>query len=189
MTQQPAGPTATDDLEEVLAATVAVVEGIGAQDWGRPTPCRDFDVAALVDHVLTWSSTYADRVSASPSQVPEAGPAATADRSAARAGAALASCAERIVGGYRADTDGSRDLPVGLLLLDYVGHAWDLAVATGQSLRVPDSAVERALGTGRAMLTAENRGDLFGPPSPVDDDATGLERLVAFLGRDPAWTA
>ena len=48
MTQQPAEPTATDDLEAVLATTASVVDAVGADDWTRPTPCRDFDVAALV---------------------------------------------------------------------------------------------------------------------------------------------
>ena len=40
------------------------------------------------------------------------------------------------------------------------------------------------------MLRPEFRGPDkdFGPEVPAPADATALQRLVAFLGRDPRWT-
>ena len=179
---------ATDDLDEVLASTCVVLEGIGADDWARPTPCRDFDVSDLVDHVMTWSTTYAERVGRS-TPTDHVDGHRSDDGTGHPAALRLRELAPIIVTGYRSDSEGSRALPLGIVLLDYLGHTWDLAVATGQELRVPDSAVDRALEAGRTMLTPENRGDSFAPEVPVADDATALERLVAFLGRDPGWTS
>ena len=179
---------ATDDLDDVLSATSSVLEGIGADDWARPTPCRDFDVSDLVDHVMTWSTTYADRVGLSAPSEHSDGHRSD-DGTGHPAAQRLRELAAVMVTGYRSDSDGSRGLPLGIVLLDYLGHTWDLAVATGQELRVPDSAVDRALEAGRTMLTPESRGDSFAPEVPVADDATALERLVAFLGRDPGWTS
>ena len=187
MTQQPAEPTATDDLEAVLATTVSVLDGVGADDWTRPTPCDGFDVAALVEHVVRWSLTYAGRVGLSTPSQPLAAHRSD-DGTGHPAAQLLRDVAPVIVTGYRSDSEGSRSLPLGIVLLDYIGHTWDLAVATGQELRLPDSAVDRALAAGRSILTPEARGDSFGPEVVVAPDATGLERLVAFLGRDPGWT-
>jgi uncharacterized protein (TIGR03086 family) len=187
MTEKPAVPTAADDLEAVLATTASVLDGVGADDWTRPTPCEDFDVAALVEHMVRWSLTYAQRVGLS-SPTDAEGEHRSGDGTGHPAAQLLRDVAPVIVTGYRSDSEGSRALPLGIVLLDYVGHTWDLAVATGQELRLPDSAVDRALAAGRSMLTPDVRGDSFGPEVVVAADATGLERLVAFLGRDPGWT-
>lgn len=188
MTEQmrTAPSSAVDELESVLGVARSVLEGVGADDWLRPTPCPDFDVTTLVDHILAWSATYADRVG--PPAADEPDHHVAEDGTGHAPALHLQDLGGRIVAGYRTDTEGSRELPVGIVLLDYLGHTWDLAVATGQSLTVPEPAVRRALEAGAAMLTPENRGESFGPPVETDAGATDLERLVAFLGRDPRWT-
>ncbi len=179
-----AGAPTTDDLEAVLAQTCSVLEGVGAEDWDRPTPCTGWDVSQLVDHLMTWSRTYAERVGLS-----EPGSGHRSDDGTGRPAAQqLEDLSAVIVTGYRSDSDGSRELPLGILLMDYLGHTWDLAVATGQELRVPDTAVLRAMEAGSTMLTPETRGESFAPEVPVAPGATDLERLVALLGRDPRWT-
>ncbi|HET7901910.1 MAG TPA: TIGR03086 family metal-binding protein [Candidatus Nanopelagicales bacterium] len=193
MTAPTPAANAVDDLEATLAQTTTVLEGVGADDWHRPTPCPDFDVHALVDHMLTWSTTYADRVGVSSHpehqhHLPGRHHAAD-DGTGHHAAAVFEELAPRILTGYRSDSAGSRELPLGIVLMDFLGHTWDLAVATGQNMRVPDSAVVRALDAGRSMLTPDSRGDSFGPEVEPASDATDLERLVAFLGRDPRWAA
>jgi hypothetical protein len=39
------------------------------------------------------------------------------------------------------------------------------------------------------MLKPEYRGEVFGPEVPVAADAAPIDKLVAFSGRDPQWTA
>jgi uncharacterized protein (TIGR03086 family) len=62
-------------------------------------------------------------------------------------------------------------------------HTWDVARATGQSTRLLPEVAERGLTFMSAMLTPENRGQVFGPPVPVPDDAPVYDRLAAFAGR------
>jgi len=64
-------------------------------------------------------------------------------------------------------------------------HTWDLLRATGRPLPLDDEVAERGLAFMRQGLTEENRGEAFGPPVSVPDDASAYERLAAFAGRDP----
>jgi len=80
-------------------------------------------------------------------------------------------------------------------------HTWDLAVATGQQPDWDDTVVTAALAA-RDLLPAENRRALFEEISaamgldevaipfaervPVPDDASAIDRLVAWNGRDPS---
>lgn len=80
-------------------------------------------------------------------------------------------------------------------------HIWDLATATGQRPDWDDSLVAAALHAAHQILPAGNRRALYEEISaarglnevavpfdeavPVLDDATAIERLVAWSGRDP----
>ena len=187
MTDSQPGPNtgAIDDLESVLRSTATLLAGVTPDMGPRTTPCTEFDVEHLVDHVLTWSHDYAVRVAPTP---PPPSPPATSGEAGHRA-EALDAHADAIVAGYRAGTPGALQLPVEILLMDYLGHGWDLAMSTGQPTAFPESASVRALAAAQQMLTPEMRGDSFGPAVAVPDDAATLDRLVAFLGRDPGWSA
>jgi uncharacterized protein (TIGR03086 family) len=183
MTQQSTRPSALDDLAGVLGGVEEVIGSITPDQAALPTPCDDLDVGHLVDHVLGWSHSYAARLTGAP-------PLDAPDdhRAGDDPGAELHECAQQILSAYREDTPASQQLPVGILLMDYLGHGWDLAVATGQPVRFPESAAARALAAGRQMLTPENRGENFGPEVQAAPDAKAVDRLVSFLGRDPGWS-
>ncbi|MGQ0775367.1 MAG: hypothetical protein ACT4NY_13245 [Pseudonocardiales bacterium] len=80
----------------------------------------------------------------------------------------------------------------GLVVLDeLVIHGWDLARASGQvydcdptSLDAVHSFVAQFSGPGHEA----QREGLFGPVVEVPDDAPLLDRVIAFSGRDPAWS-
>jgi uncharacterized protein (TIGR03086 family) len=69
-------------------------------------------------------------------------------------------------------------------------HTWDLAAATGRTPAWDDDVLAVTLAAMRRILPAEGRGPgvPFGPVVPVADDAPPIDRLVAWQGRDPAWT-
>ena len=64
-------------------------------------------------------------------------------------------------------------------------HTWDLVRALGRSQRLDDEVAERGLAFMQQGLTADNRGEAFGPAVDVPDDAPAYDRLAAFAGRDP----
>ena len=61
-TDLPPGPDSppTDELksaEATLAVLERVLQGIAEDDWSKQTPCREFDVAALTDHLMNSITT------------------------------------------------------------------------------------------------------------------------------------
>jgi uncharacterized protein (TIGR03086 family) len=187
--------TQVDLLEAVLGKTGTLLAGTSAQDRDRPTPCPDMTVAALVDHLGEWIGTFA--ASAAGSQPPDVErqdgdwPAPQAERFSAAAHHAVD--AFRNGAEDRALTLMGGPIPgqmvVGMMLMEYIGHGWDLAVATGQPVPYDEEEAAAALAAGSKMLTDDFRGPdkSFGPQVTVPSDATAVERLIGFLGRDPFW--
>jgi uncharacterized protein (TIGR03086 family) len=181
----------TDLLESVLSKTTTLVAGVRPDQASSPTPCPGYDVQTLVNHIVGWLRTFAATATDSPSDE---------DPAAFRVGddpaGQCAEAAERAVAGFRSGPDDrpvqmSSTLPasmvVGMMLMEYVGHGWDLATATGQPVPYSDDEAEAALAAGHATLKPEYRGPdkTFGFELEPPADATAVERLVAFLGRNP----
>ncbi|NHC14688.1 TIGR03086 family metal-binding protein [Motilibacter deserti] len=176
-------PADVDQLEAVLDKTARLIAEVRPEQGSLPTPCPDYDVATLVGHTVEWVGHFADALAGGPA-TPQPGQLAEDQfrASAERAVAALrAGAMEREV------TLGEMTLPgsavAGMMLMEYVGHGWDLATATGQPIPYAPDEAESALATGRGMLTPELRGDAFAPEVPIADDAPAVDRFVAFLGR------
>ncbi|GLZ50860.1 TIGR03086 family metal-binding protein [Actinomycetospora sp. NBRC 106378] len=183
-------------VNTVLVALADLVDGVGDDRWHAPTPCTEFDVAALADHVVGWSTTfatgYADpqgRALAGPT--PVAGDRAEAIRAAATTlDKALADgAAQRPLALGEAAMPG--EMALSMILWEYQVHGWDLAVALGRPWAPDEEGLEASLGFAPMMLTDDYQGEgkPFAPRVPVADDAPALDRLVAVSGRDPHWSA
>ena len=176
------------DESELLAATLTttgtVIAGVAPEQGGRPTPCDGYDVDQLVDHLVGWAGSFAARLGGEPFEGEPAayrcGPDPAGDFRAA---------AVSISAAYRAGTEASQALPLGVLLMEFLTHGWDLATATGQDVHFEPAAADRALAAGQQMLKPEYRGpdQPFGPEVAVPAEAGAVDRLVAYLGRDPSW--
>ncbi|MFF0446503.1 TIGR03086 family metal-binding protein [Streptomyces sp. NPDC004609] len=188
----------TKTMGELLGAAaeqaVPVLRGISDERLGDPTPCAEYDVRALADHLLQVVINFqalAERKSADFGAVPrfvDEDPAGWRDRFA-RETAALAEA--WAAPGAEEGTTGELGLPartVGFMVLgDLTVHAWDLARATGQDF-TPDPAVIGELApalTAMAPMAREN--GVFGQPVAVGDDASAFDRVLALTGRDPSW--
>lgn len=191
------------DLRAAATMMSTLVRGVTDEQLGDPTPCPDYAVGDLLDHVggLALAFTHAARKQTSAG----GGPGPSGDRTRLPANwretvpARLAELAEAWgdPGAWDGTTRaGGLEMPgaeAGIVALDeLVLHGWDLAVATGQPFR-PDpgslaaarSFVEQFSGPG----TEEMRTGLFGPELPVPPGASPLEELLALAGRDPAFPA
>lgn len=166
-------------LESVLTKTEALISEVGPEQHLLPSPCPGLDVRHLVDHLVGWARESARRLhgeesSEEPNAYRSADPAAEFDHAA-----------HRVLSGLRSAPEPA--MPPGMLLMEFITHGWDLARATGEPITYSDAEAEAALATGRHLLKPEYRGEAFGPEVEPPDDATAVERLVAFLGRDPRW--
>jgi uncharacterized protein (TIGR03086 family) len=177
-------PSEIDLLESVLDETEATIASVTPGQEHLPTPCPEFDVARIVDHLVGWANSFAARLS---------GRSVTADPNDYRVGGNSATefhqAAQTIIGAYREGGEQSQKLPLGFITMEFLVHGWDLATAIGSSVRFQPAAADLALVTGRTMLQPEYRGPgkSFGYEVEVPDAAGPVDRLVAFLGRDPGW--
>ena len=204
---------AADDPRTTFARAVALATATvaGARDdqLEQPTPCAEMDVRALVAHLRA----VLDRVAAlgagedafAVTDVP-LGPDRLGE---------WTESAHRVQAAWSDDAVLARPMALPWqqgtgadILLGYVNevlvHAWDLAVATGQAPAWDEDLAEQALAhmpglpaEGRREMFEQISADMglaevavpFGEVVPLPDDASAMDRLIAWNGRDPGWTA
>lgn len=184
----------TEALDDVLHTTEKILGGVRANQYGLPTPCPDYDVGTLVNHIVAWVSVFADAASGEKPHTDPASFTAGADPAAE-----YAASAQRL---SKAFHDGAAERPIdlgngpspgsmifGVILMEYIGHGWDLAMATDQSAPYSERSISAAKEAAEASLKPEYRGPdkSFGDIVPVPDDAPKLDQLVGSLGRHPDW--
>src|SRR6185437_2924717 len=188
MTHPTPPPPSVEQLTRALSAVGDLITGIREDQWSAPTPCTDWTVHDLVNHLVGVNLAFAARLR---DQVPpELGadhlgdnPAAAyrATSAAVQAGFDQPGAVERAYHGPLGTISGAAWLHV--RITDLLAHGWDLARATGQPAELPEDLAEQALVFSRAQMATVSRTGRFGPAQPVADDAPAIDRLVAFLGR------
>jgi uncharacterized protein (TIGR03083 family) len=166
----------TDDptvLRRAVDQLAGVLDDVPSAALGEPTPCPEWTVRELVDHVVAAPARFAQLArgeSVDWSATPAAG-----DRPAARFRANAEELLEQAAGGA---------VPVDWQCAELAVHTWDLATALGRPTGDLDPEVaERGLAFMSANLTADNRGPAFGPERPAPEGADAYQRIAAFAGR------
>ncbi|HET9420534.1 MAG TPA: TIGR03086 family metal-binding protein [Nocardioides sp.] len=191
------------DFGPATATMRRLVLGTRDDQLGDPTPCGDYTVGDLVQHVggLTLAFTGA----AHKQPVPGADQGGTGDASKLETGWRLliARDLEVLTESWRNPTAyqgstmaGPVELPGSeaavVALNEVVVHGWDLATATGQRYAVDPTSLAICTEFARAFSTpetADQRGDAFGPVIEVPEDAPALTRLLGMMGRRADWRA
>jgi uncharacterized protein (TIGR03086 family) len=180
----------TDELEgaeKAFAVLESVVHGIAKEDESKQTPCREFDVAALTDHLMNSITTIGGMAGA---QFPERDRGDSVERQVVLAGRpALDAWHRRGLDG--SVPFGSGEAPakmmVGVLSLEFLVHAWDYAKSTGREVSAPDSLSDYVMGVAKQVITPQGRTNVgFDDPIDTPADAGALERLIAYTGRQPS---
>jgi uncharacterized protein (TIGR03086 family) len=171
--------------EAALAATQRVLGGLDESHMALPTPCEDFTVAALLDHLFGSIASIGKSLGVT-----------VVDQPAAMPEVRIADAAQATLEAFRGNgTDGTLDmgfaeLPAtmvaNILNLELLVHAWDFATATGQELNVSPALSDYVLGLARNTISPQMRGKSFAAETLVDESAASMERLVAFTGRQVA---
>ncbi|WP_205650597.1 TIGR03086 family metal-binding protein [Actinoplanes solisilvae] len=184
--------TLLDDLARVAAGTTA-------EQYALPTPSGGFDVRRLRQHLtgglIYFDSAFGDPAAEERGADPHAysGPdqleAVIARLSATLRSALAAGVETSIVNVPHLGGAFPGSVVLDMLLIEVITHGWDLAVAAGLPWNPDEATAERALAFYRATIKPEWRGPgmAFGPEHAVSPDASPMERVVAFAGRDPGW--
>ncbi|HYB80558.1 MAG TPA: TIGR03086 family metal-binding protein [Mycobacterium sp.] len=176
-----------DSAEASLRVLQQVLHGIAADDMSCQTPCTEFNVAQLTDHLLNSITVIGGAADA---ELPPRDETDSVERQIIAAARPTVDAWHRH-GLHGMVMVGPNEAPaavmVGVLSIEFLVHAWDYAVATGRDVDAPDSLAEYVLGLARQIITPEGRSHVgFHQPVDLPADASALDRLIAFTGRNPA---
>lgn len=160
-----------------------------------PTPCGDWDVQTLANHLALGNQVFTAALSG--------GPRPQLDRVVLGPewGATMRDSVVAMADAFDQPEVGATlyELPIGtvpgsvaLLLrtVEQTVHAWDLARASGQQPDGLDDAAVAMYAPSRKLLDSMPSlpgRQPFGARVDLDESARPIDRLVALLGRDPAW--
>jgi len=163
-----------------------VLVNVTSDQLSSPTPCSEWDVKALIDHVIAGNQRVVERAGGHVAPLPE-------DLDAAHR--ASATTAQETFAGPQALTR-TYTLPIGeipgtafieLRTSDLFVHAWDLATSTGQPIDLDPELAQYVLSFSKQMMSRPGlRGDgrPYGKEQPCGDGRPAADRVAAFFGRE-----
>jgi uncharacterized protein (TIGR03086 family) len=189
------------DMELMAGAIDGFEQRLGAIDaaqWSAATPCDDWDVRTLVNHVvgeLLWipplleGRTIAEVGDRFDGDILRSNPLVTARSAAADAlvAASQPGAHERIVHLSFGDFTGGDYL--GQVVSDVIIHSWDLARAIGAEDRLDPALVTFVDEFLSPQIDAWRSAGAFGAAVEVPAGASAQDRLLAQTGRSAAWSA
>ena len=165
-------------LSRALDQTGGLLDRVGADVLGRPTPCPDWDVSALADHVINDPHQFVLMMRGEQPDWSAPTPHVSHDW-----GSTFRVAADDLVRAWR-DLGDDSPLPAAMQFAEFAVHDWDLATALGLRPDALDPQVaELGLEFMRTNLTPELRGGAFGPEQPAPPDAGPYDRIAAYAGR------
>ena len=179
---------------EAARVVAGAAKAANTKTLEQTTPCTDWDLRTLLNHMILWTSYSAERRAYGESVAEElmskdftAEPGYAQDYQGQIAKAVDAWSKPEAWAGDRnvmGSATPAADIAA-MLIVEMVLHGWDIAKATGQDYHC-DDAVARNL-----LKTVEAQGDMFRQYQgfaaivPVPADATAFDRALSLSGRDP----
>jgi uncharacterized protein (TIGR03086 family) len=177
-----------EDYREVAGVFTDRVEGVAGDRWDAPTPVPEWTARDVVRHLIEWLPGV---LGAPVAEVP------SVDDDPVRAWRTHSDGVQRLLD-LPADQQPTiknphfgempADQVIAMLYTpDVFMHTWDLARATGQDDRLDPGRCADGLAGAESAEEAMRSSGQFGPRVPVPDDAPVQDRLLGFIGRNPAW--
>lgn len=185
-----------DDSLELLRNAAAMSD----TDRQASTPCSEWTVTQVLQHAvgdqLAWAAALG--VGSGPSENPFA-PSGHLDGSVDDLVTPALDAARRAWAEVASDDDNvPTPLPQGPLpaptaaaacALDAAIHAWDITVALGQPVPIPDQLAAELLAVARTIVEPLRAFGAYAPALLPQAGEGNLAELLRFLGRDPGrWT-
>lgn len=186
------------ELDELLERTMGVmgrvIAGVPPAQLSAPTPCTEWDVRAVMNHVIGGNHFFAATAAGEEPPMPAEPRDLVGDDPATAYGQGAKAALEA----WRAPGTAERmvNLPIGTMpgafaigihALDHTVHAWDIAKATGQVDLLDQEVAEAAYGYVNGNISDQLRepGGPFGPEVEAPTGCSPAERLAAYMGRTP----
>ncbi|HRE01888.1 MAG TPA: TIGR03086 family metal-binding protein [Ilumatobacteraceae bacterium] len=179
-------------IHQAIDATAVVVHAITEDQWHLPTPCADWDVRAVANHLVGGMLAFPEllagvTVDDDPTREHVGTDPASAFDAAARADHDAWSRPDALDGTVALTF---ATLPASMAavihLTELVVHGLDLAVATGQHDTIDEHLVEQLLDLMHSMggIDAFRSPGFFGPEVHVNTAQPAHQRLLAYVGRN-----
>lgn len=189
-----AGMELKTHYQRCVTAWTDRVAALDVDQWDRPTPCQEWTVRDLVNHV-TGEDLWTPPLMAG-ATIEEVGgrfdgdllgddPPAAAREAAAGAADAVAQHLTSDGMVHLSYGEESMDEYVRQLAADHLVHAWDLAVATDGDARLDPEDVALVAGWFVDREDAYRSAAAIGPA--VAGAGSAQDRLIGAFGRDPGW--
>jgi uncharacterized protein (TIGR03086 family) len=179
-------------LDKSANATAAVARGVRPDQFDSPTPCAEWNVEQLMNHLIGSLEYFQARGAGKDAGPPRsAAPTSYEQTIQSLQSAAMATASAWRRPGALEQTihTGAGEMPgsamATMVLSEMLTHAWDLAKATDQRMPADDVEVDAVLAGMKRTLKPEARKPNFGPESQAPSGAPPIDRLAAFLGRHP----
>ena len=175
-------------FDRAAATATAVVDAISPEQFGDPTPCTDWTVRQLLNHLTGGTRFFVSMVTGGEPVDRTADHVGTDHRASFRDSVADLRAAFAADGALAGTYQGPLGEASGHTLLrmrvnEMMVHAWDLAHATGQSTDLDPELAAGCLEDIRRVQEAGRAGRTFKPVQPYPEDATVADKLAATAGR------
>jgi uncharacterized protein (TIGR03086 family) len=181
-------------MTECAAEAARVARGVKAPQLTDATHCPDWDVRALVNHWVLYTShglehrALREQLSEELTARDFTADPDWAEAYAAQLDRAVAAWADPAV--WEGEVDlGMAKMPAtelaSMIIKETAVHGWDVATATGQEYRVSDGAARLILDVVETHGDLYRQYDGFADPVPVPADAPVFDRALASSGRNP----
>ncbi len=181
----------SDLISTASALAVPVVRNTKDEQLDDRTPCTEFSVRDLLNHLFQVVVNFQELAARKPVDfrtTPNYLDGAWRDRFEAETKLLIGAWSDpSALEGVSPGMGMPQEMVGQMVLLDLTVHAWDLAGATGQPFNADPAAVA-ALAPAAAVLAPQARKmGVFGEPVPVSVDAGEFDQLLGLIGRDPTW--
>ena len=182
-----------DPIERIERATAFASEKVNQvkpDDMAKPTPCAEFDVRALLNHMLGGLTMLTTAAGGGAATMPDGdqlgeAPGATYDErrrallTAVRGPGVLERNWEMPFGSM------AGGMMAGIAFMEHLTHGWDIAKATGQDTTLPADLVSECTELVTPMDAMLRMPGVCGPRVEVPESASAQDKLIAFMGRHP----
>jgi len=186
-----------ETMRTVLRETQRVVDDIEPSQLDNPSPCAEWTVRDVLNHVTGGADMFAVCVEEGGISDARLVELVSGDNLGSDYRGSFAAASKRAISAFEKPGAAEKivtlpfgEMPAGVAMriavFDVTVHAWDLARGTGQDTALDRDVLEAALQAGREMIGPDMRGTgLFDAEIAPPAGAPLQDQLAAFAGRRP----